>query len=394
MFLADMMYPSSFRDANFYYKVSNVSAGRKTVIHEYPKKNFRYVEDLGKRLRTLDMTVVVKGALYLVEKQALEDAMTTEGLGILVHPFYGNVTVYPLNYTLVEEDASLGIAQFSLQFAEAEENFSPAMTSNFAGVVANLYRKLYAAVDEAINLEYTMAFIRNVEDAVQVTQRLLNQLGALYRIANSSEDGRNTYRRSSDSFERNQYAVNQSPESLGTNCTTVIGDFDNLSTDQVSRFDINIRAFGLGDGDNFLPPLTAELVERTKNRKLLNGIYNYLILVNLYSTITLLSFSDDVELDAAQDSLESLYEDLISNEAYLLTNTLLNNLYEMRNAIRRYFDNLRTTVARVVTITTNATPVAVLSYQYYASTDNYSDLLELNNWTNPAVISGNVEILE
>jgi prophage DNA circulation protein len=352
------------------------------------------VEDLGKRLRIFEITGIVKGALYLIEKQKLEDAMTLPGLGVLVHPFYGNVTVYPLEYELVEEDTSIGIAKFSLRFAEAEENFSPTITSNLAGVVADLYRQLYVAVDTAINLEYTMVFIRNIEDAVQVTQRIIDKLGALYRIASSSDEGRDTFRRTSDSFERKQYAINQDSELLGTNFTDLLGDFDSLSSDQVSRFNTNAQAFGLGSDDSFTTPITNELIERNKNRKLLNGTFNYLILINLFGTVTLLTFEDELQLNTTQDLLESFYRDLISNDAYLLTNALIDNLNKIRVAVRRYFDTIRLTIAKVATITTPPTPVAVLSHQYYGSTDNYQELLDLNNWTNPAIISGSIKVLE
>ena len=38
----------SFRDAPFHIQDTTVDGGRKTVTHEYPDSNGRFVEDLGK----------------------------------------------------------------------------------------------------------------------------------------------------------------------------------------------------------------------------------------------------------------------------------------------------------------------------------------------------------
>jgi prophage DNA circulation protein len=322
--------------------------------------------------------------------------MDTPGLGILVHPHDGNVTVYPIEYTLNETNQKIGMAEFTLVFAEAQESFSPSITSNVAAIIGEFYRNLYDLVDDAINLEYTMEFVRNVEDSVQVTQRIINKLRALYRIAVSFEDGRDSFRRSIDNYERAQYRVNQSPQDLGNDLPTLIGDFDNLTEDADARFDFNRQAFGLGfdDDNNFIEPLTPKIVERNKNRKLLNGTYNYLILVNLYNNVSSLEFDDEEELENTANTLDTFYLQLINCTSCFLTNDLLTELNKMRNKVRRYFDNLRLTVAKLTTIEVSATPAAVLSYKLYGSSDNYQEILDLNNWTNPARIEGSVKVLE
>jgi prophage DNA circulation protein len=394
MFVSERTYPASFRGARFFYKISNTAAGRKTAIHEYPQKDFRNVEDLGKKLKSFEITAIIKGTLYFTEKKKLEEAMTTPGIGILVHPFYGNINVHPLDYEVTEEDTSEGQAVFRLRFAEAQKNFSPQITSNAASIVANLYNELYVTANSVINLEYTLNFIRNIEDAAQVTQRIAEQLRALYRIAVSFEDGRTKFRKSIDKFEARQYSTNQNPEKLADDLTNLIGDFDNLSDDSDARFDFNRQAFGLGFEDELDPEITLELTERRKNRRILNGTYNYLILNNLYATATVLTYDNEIQLDNVQDVLESFYESLINNESVLLTNEMLNTLANIRNQAQRFFANVRTSVAKIINIRTDAIPTRVLTYNYYGSSDNYDEILALNDWTNPAIIKGQIRILD
>jgi prophage DNA circulation protein len=394
MFVSERTYPASFKGARFFYKVSNTAAGRKTAIHEYPQKDFRFIEDLGKMLKTFDMTAIIKGTLYYTEKKKLEDAMTSEGIGILVHPFYGNLNVHAIGYEVTEEDTSEGQATFRLRFAEAEKNFSPQITSNVASIVASLYNDLYTTANSVINLEYTLNFIRNIESVVQVTQRIAEQLRALYRIAVSFEDGREQFRRSIDNFEAKQYSLAQNPGQLADDLTTLIGDFDNLSDDSQARFDFNRQAFGLGFEDELPPEITLALIERKKNIRILNGIYNYLIINNLYATATVLTYDNEDQLNNVQNILESFYDELTTNASVLLTNEMLTSLADIRDQTQKFFANVRTSVAKIITIRTDAIPVRVLAYNYYGSSDNYDEILALNDWTNPSVIKGQIRILD
>lgn len=394
LLLYDSLYPSSFKGAKFWYQSGDISSGRKTVIHEYPNKDFRFVEDLGRNLRIIEIQAIIKGDAYLIDKERLEAALNTPGIGILVHPFLGNINVYPTGYTVTEPINQVGVANFSINFAETSENISPRVTGNNTALIANLYRDLYDKVDESINLEWTLNFIRNIEDAVQVMQRVIDKLKALARISNSFIDGRNQFTKTADNFDDNKYRAAQDSEVLGSNFTDTIGDFDGLTLDAQSRFDINRNAFGVGANDTFSNLKTSITFERNKNRKLLNGVFNLLILNDLYVTATLLDYLDEIQLDNTQIILDQAFFDLTTNENYLIDNTLINAITAIRNEVRKFFDNLRLTIAKVTTVQTPTIPTTVLSFNYYGSTDNYQEILDLNNITNPAVINGEIRILE
>ena len=52
-------YPlAQFRNIKFNYQDSSVDGGRKTVTHEFPDTNNRYVEDLGKLEKVFTLTIL------------------------------------------------------------------------------------------------------------------------------------------------------------------------------------------------------------------------------------------------------------------------------------------------------------------------------------------------
>lgn len=394
LFLYESMYPTSFRGAKFWYQSGDVSSGRKTVIHEYPNKSFRYVEDLGLNLRTFEVEAIIKGDTYLIDKERLEAAMNAPGIGVLVHPFYGNVSVYPIGYSVSEPITQVGVATFRLSFAEASENTSPRVTGEVTALIANLYRELYDKVDNAIDLEWTLNFIQNIDDAVQAFDRLITNLRAIMRIGFSYVGGRDQFIKTSGNFSANTFRSAQNASVLATNFTNTIGDFDGITLDEAARFDINRAAFGLGASDTLSDSSTSLIKERNKNRRLVNGLYNLLILTNLYTASSLLTYSYVDQLDNVQAILDNAFFDLTTNNNYLLDNDLLDSITELRNEMRKFFDKIRLTVAKVTTINTPAIPMTVLAFNYYGNTDNYQELIDLNDITNPAVVKGEVRILE
>lgn len=394
MFIRTREYPSSFRGARFWWQESDKTAGRKTVIHEYPGKDIRFVEDLGRNLPTFEIRAIIKGLTYFNDIQLLEEAMDQEGIGILVHPYRGNIDVYPLGYTVTEDQKQTGIATYTLRFAQTDLNASPRVTGDLTASIANFYRDLYDKVNSELNLTWTLNFIRNIKDAAQVMQRTIDFLRDLTQISKSDLSGRDTFNKSADNFERNKFYSAEDSQLLADNSTNLFSTFDDLTVSQPTRFDFNSRAYGIGADDEFLAPLSSSIIEENKNRKLLNGTYNLLILNNLFQTATLLDYEDELQLDAVQVQLDINFDDLLNNDAYFLTNALRNQITEMRNQVRQFFDEQRLIVAKITTITTQVTPLTVLTYAYYARTDEYQEIADLNNITNPAIVSGDLRILE
>ena len=102
MALLDRLYSASFNGIPFLMSSSDMSYARETVTHEYPNKKFRYVL-----------------------REAFIISLQMKGVGILIHPFYGALTVVVKNYTVSEDMTRVGECIFTITFQEAYLNIFP-----------------------------------------------------------------------------------------------------------------------------------------------------------------------------------------------------------------------------------------------------------------------------
>jgi prophage DNA circulation protein len=131
------LQPASFSDAFFHVDASTFDSGRRTVVHEFPKKNTPYTEDMGRR--ALEFTVRgycicyprdidpenKGGSLlwqndYRLARDALIEALTSGEPGILRLPNLKGreVNVICPRYRMTEEDRLGGYCVFDMTFQE------------------------------------------------------------------------------------------------------------------------------------------------------------------------------------------------------------------------------------------------------------------------------------
>ena len=124
----DRLQPASFRGVAFEYLADDVSGiGRRNQLHEYPKRDQGYVEDLGRGTESIDIEARLVGPDYLARLDDLLKALRAEGPGELVHPFYGRLQVIANPACRVRHSMQDGgLCQLSLSFTEAGENQYPA----------------------------------------------------------------------------------------------------------------------------------------------------------------------------------------------------------------------------------------------------------------------------
>ncbi|CAM6053541.1 unnamed protein product [Sphagnum tenellum] len=96
-----------------------ILAGR-IVTHEFPYAEFPATEDLGKKTKVWNILGFLFGPLYKDDKAALEEALDSDGVGTLDHPYLGvKKQVRCLDYRVGEFNRELGFIQFAMRFCEA-----------------------------------------------------------------------------------------------------------------------------------------------------------------------------------------------------------------------------------------------------------------------------------
>jgi len=123
----DRLQPASFRGVAFEYQSDDLGGiGRRNVVHEYPKRDVPYVEDMGRSVEEISLEAIVIGPDYLTQLDELLKALRAEGPGELVHPFYGRLQVVASGCRVRHTFEEGGLARVSMTFTEAGENQYPA----------------------------------------------------------------------------------------------------------------------------------------------------------------------------------------------------------------------------------------------------------------------------
>jgi prophage DNA circulation protein len=120
-----MLVPAFFRMAPFHVDVNSRQSGRRTVLHEFPKRDTPYAEDMGRKARSFPVTGYVIGPDYQIFRELLVAALEMEGPGLLILPTLlqrDTILVQPRDYAVRETRQAGGMAEFEMNFVESGDN--------------------------------------------------------------------------------------------------------------------------------------------------------------------------------------------------------------------------------------------------------------------------------
>src|SRR6266566_298792 len=125
---------ASFRGVMFHVESGGRSSGRRSVVHEYPKRNEPYAEDMGRaarrfqfsgyliyRPRKLNETNPILYD-YVQQRKKLYDALEQDDAGILIHPVFASgsgIMVMCDRFSMTESREKGGYTQFEMSFVVA-----------------------------------------------------------------------------------------------------------------------------------------------------------------------------------------------------------------------------------------------------------------------------------
>lgn len=143
----DSLVLASFRNVEFHVEMGSLQSGRRTVVHEYPKRDIPYSEDMGRSAMRWQFTAYLllrdKGLgpnfNLMRHRDNLILALNKELAGILVHPDLGQQLVMCERYTYSEQRERGGYMAFDLQFVEAGE---PGFSAGFVDALQNMQRSI------------------------------------------------------------------------------------------------------------------------------------------------------------------------------------------------------------------------------------------------------------
>lgn len=154
--LKDKLRRASFRGVYFEVDDSDIAAGRRVQVHEYPQRDKPYVEDIGRAARRFELNGFVIGADYVEQATRLLGALEIPGPGELIHPWMGSMRVSIAEISRLRYDSGLGKATFTLAVIEAGELVFPGSSNATFKIVrtkaATLADKAKAAFSSAFKV--------------------------------------------------------------------------------------------------------------------------------------------------------------------------------------------------------------------------------------------------
>lgn len=142
--LLDNLRPASFRGVAFRVVETDLAAGRRTQLHEYPQRDKPYAQDMGRASRMVRFQAFVVGKDYIAQAGKLLTALEAGGPGELIHPWFGTLRVSVLDPASAKFDQRLGRAEFFLSFVESGDLTYPSATADTAAASRSAASSLQA----------------------------------------------------------------------------------------------------------------------------------------------------------------------------------------------------------------------------------------------------------
>lgn len=173
----DLRREASFRGVPFWVDSDSVPVGRRTQLHEYPKRDEPMVEDMGRQTREYRFEGFVAGSDFIAQRDRLEAALDIPGEGELVHPWYGRLMVTAGKCEVSHARSELGMARFTLTFIAGMLTF-PVQRVNtrrqLAAHVPSLLERIKARFD---------AVMAKVDWARQQVNKVRRAISSAYAFA-------------------------------------------------------------------------------------------------------------------------------------------------------------------------------------------------------------------
>jgi prophage DNA circulation protein len=109
----------------FHVETSTRASGRRIVVHQYPKRNIPYAEDMGRDAVKWSFTAYLilrdKGIAgnLLTQIADLIDSLESDEAGMLIHPTLGEMLCMCDRYSYSDQRMKGGYVEFEMQFVEA-----------------------------------------------------------------------------------------------------------------------------------------------------------------------------------------------------------------------------------------------------------------------------------
>lgn len=151
---ASTLRRASYRGVSFFVESDDVATGRRVVVHEFPHRDDPYIEDLGRKANTIQVSAYVTGSDIEAQEAALRAACGMPGPGQLSIPL-GRFLVHCQDCSRNFTKDRLGYVAFSLGFVRDGTVAGPFPLGSFLRAVEFGLSELLTPLRAAVAMTYS-----------------------------------------------------------------------------------------------------------------------------------------------------------------------------------------------------------------------------------------------
>jgi len=379
---------ASFRNIFFFVDRTEHEGGRRAAVHEFPKQDIPYTEDMGKRAKRFTIDAYVLGDDYFIDRNRLMEALEKEGQGKLIHPYLGTLIVVCTGYRLSETKDECRIAKFGIEFVEAGEILFPMAVLNTKKTAQNQKFSAYAKIKAFFASVYSIASVPYSES--QKALACVNKVFSLIDDAKKSVSAVAAFQRDLQNLKGKAIELTYMAESLidGVMSVLTFGTDQDDEEFEATANNARVQIQEMLQFFDFTPD--GGVTSNNSPSAQLSFAIQQAAVGAVSGLLTLIQYDS---INEAQEYQRILMEqiDVVINRN--ISDELYESLVDLRTTVLRDIERRATVLPSVLEYTPNNTiPAIVLSWALYGTVDMEQDIINRNDIQHPAFIPGTTPI--
>ena len=404
---------ASFNGIPFFLESHEMSAGRYSKEHEPPDRNSGFSEDIGKKTPSFKIEAHVLGDNYFFNRDALKNALESQSVGLLVHPYLGIMTVQPKGFSLRESTKEGRIAFFGMEFVEKGNPFFPfAVIDSIVDFVTEVVSYVLI-VQTAFESTYQIAGLPafTLESAEAMLSDLATSFSDVFANVRTEADKHADMAKEAQELEDNKAVlVRGDPadiisaiDSLLDGLKDLVPDApDNSTIDSTSGRDDQLAVFSTflefrGVADSIIGTTPTRIQERINAEAIAQSVVR-LAIARLSEQVVNKQFKSNEEAEQARALISDAIESQLTLE--VIDDDTFQSLEDINAKLAAAVPNTRSQFSNSKTIELlDFIPTLVLAYDLYQGVeadtilDNERDIIDRNKIRKPQFAVGKLEVL-